>query len=319
MLTAPQGFGTQHLHICCIQWILAAPGSLARKASPGWAVGASRCRVRADLLCTLQENGKGMAKLPGMTQQQKGFRKGNVPAPSTALAEVTGTETSSLLTARWHSLLQTIPFPKLGSKEHMGFHCSGADRPPFFADYPCARLWHPRVQAQAAQQQISPRQGQSPHRERCQHRPRSPSPPHARAVLAHWHEIPVTKRGQACPAGKTRWGGKRELSGGRMHQLSRRNWVENVGEWVRAELPPCARAGHAGPLPAVPWLLTTPAHSPAKLLHIFRATAASQGLGNAGTTTGKCSFPSKTKVSTILIPILQVLNFSWGKYSARAK
>lgn len=25
-----------------------------------------------------------------------------------------------------------------------------------------------------------------------------------------------------------------------------------------------SRAGHAGPLPAVPWLLTTPAHSPAK-------------------------------------------------------
>lgn len=136
MLTAPQGFGTQHLHICYIQWILAAPGSLARKASPVWTLGASHCRVRADLLCTLQENGKGMAKLPGMIQQQKGFRKGNVPAPSTALAEVTGTETSSLLTARWHSLLQTIPFPKLGSKEHTGFHCSGADRPPFFEIIP---------------------------------------------------------------------------------------------------------------------------------------------------------------------------------------
>lgn len=81
-LTAPRGFGTQHLHICCIQWILPAPGTLARKASPAWALAASSCRFRTDFLCTLQGKGKGMENLPGMTQQQKGFRKGNVPAPS---------------------------------------------------------------------------------------------------------------------------------------------------------------------------------------------------------------------------------------------
>lgn len=62
-----------------------------------------------------------MAKLPGMTQQQKGFRKRNVPAASTALAEVTGTR--DRLAAHSHSWLQTAPFPKLGSKEHAGFHC----------------------------------------------------------------------------------------------------------------------------------------------------------------------------------------------------
>lgn len=139
---------------CCIQWILAAPGTLAGKASPAWALGASSCRFRADFLCTLQEKGKGMAKLPGMRRQQKGFGKGNVPAPRRG-------DRDKLAPHSWHGLLQTIPFPKLGSEGHTGFHCSGADRPPFFADYPCARrVWHRRAQAKAAQQQISPRQGQ---------------------------------------------------------------------------------------------------------------------------------------------------------------
>lgn len=99
-----------------------------------------------------------------------------------------------LLTCRWHSSLWTIPFPKLGSKERTGFHCSGAEKPPISADYPCARVWHPRAQAQA---EISPRQGQAPHRECCQHCPHSPSPAQARAVLAQGREILVTKQGQA--------------------------------------------------------------------------------------------------------------------------
>lgn len=100
------------LHICCTPWILAAPGTLARKASPAWALGASSCRFRADFLCTLQENGKGMAKLPGMTQQQKGFRKGNVPAPSTALAELAGTRDKLTMA----QLAPDNPIPQAGKQ-----------------------------------------------------------------------------------------------------------------------------------------------------------------------------------------------------------
>lgn len=114
----PEGYnahcssGIWDLRICCTPRILAAPGTLARKASPAWALGASSCRFRADFLCTLQENGKGMAKLPGMTQQQKGFRKGNVPAPSTALAELAGTRDKLTMA----QLAPDNPIPQAGKQ-----------------------------------------------------------------------------------------------------------------------------------------------------------------------------------------------------------
>lgn len=148
MLAAPCCVGTRRLHICCTQWILAAPGTLGRKASPTWALGASGCRFGAGLLRTLWMNGRGMAKLPGMMQRRRGFGKrcsspadGDLPgtehagAPSAALVEARGTRVpSSRPAAGEHGLLQTLPFPGLGSKEQSGFHFSRADRPLFFAD-----------------------------------------------------------------------------------------------------------------------------------------------------------------------------------------
>lgn len=89
MLTAPRGVEIQHLHILCIQWILAAPGMPGRKASPARALGASGWRFGAGLLRTLRMNGKGMAKLPGMSQRQRGFGK---RYGSAAVREFPGTE-----------------------------------------------------------------------------------------------------------------------------------------------------------------------------------------------------------------------------------
>lgn len=82
----------------------------------------------------LQINGKGMAKLPGMTLQQRGFTK-RCGSWSGAPGEGTGTRVPrSLPAAGRHGLLQMLPFSRLGGKQHTGFHFSGADRPPFCTD-----------------------------------------------------------------------------------------------------------------------------------------------------------------------------------------
>lgn len=49
------------------------------------------------------------------------------------------------------------------------------------------------------------------------------------SALARWPGIPVTKPGQACPAGKTQLRAAEALSGDGRHQPSRRNCAERVG------------------------------------------------------------------------------------------